>query len=87
MSSSVRIAINSVPTWGCMGEITSMPGSLTLVTVIVSSISPRSSPAYSSAGIIGWLSGCAVLAAGAEPHSDLVDVVSLALSKYRRGHA
>ena len=44
LSSSVRIAVNLVPTCGCLGEMTTLPGSSTLMTVTVRSMSPRSSP-------------------------------------------
>ena len=75
LSSSVRIAVNLVPTCGCLGDITTRPGSLTLVDgdrqVDVAQVIPV---------IVVSNNGGAVFAAGPEPHRYLVDVVTSALS-------
>ena len=75
MSGSVRIGVRSVPTWGCLGQNTNMPVSLTLVTLTVRSSFDQVIPS------IVIVPGHAVFAAGADPHRYLVNVVNRVFSR------
>ena len=69
-SRSVTVAVKVVPIWGCNEEMSTLPSSLTLVTVIVRSEFAQVIPVI----VVG--PGHAVFAAGAEPHRYPVDVVT-----------